>query len=245
MTAGTIVLLRHGRTPWNVAKRLQGQSDVPLDEVGRWQAAEAAAVLVRRFRADAVVTSDLGRAADTARAYAGLIGLDVVADPRLRERGFGTWEGLTGAEVEERWPEEYRLWHGGAEVDGIPPEGESRRETAARVADAITEHAEALEERQTLLVVSHGASINLALTSLLGLDPVAWRGLVGLDNAHWSELRRMRADLEPAWRIGAHNVGAGFTPDEWQEGPGPEASLDQPGADEQGSSDLEPSPKSA
>ena len=249
MTAGTIVLLRHGRTAWNVGKRLQGQSDIPLDEVGRWQAGEAAAALARRVRADAVVTSDLVRAVDTARAYADLIGADVVPDKRLRERAFGLWEGLTGAEVEQRWPEQYRVWHGGGESDGVPPEGESRRATADRVAGVITEHAEGLESRQTLLVVSHGASITLALTALLGLDPVRWRGLVGLDNAHWSELRRMRGDLTPAWRIGAHNMGPDFDPHEWHQGPGPEASLDEPGPAEEPSehpsSDLVPGPKSA
>lgn len=245
MTAGTVVLLRHGRTPWNVAKRLQGQSDVPLDEVGRWQAVEAAAALVRRVRADAVVTSDLSRAAETARAYAGLIGLEVEPDKRLRERAFGRWEGLTGREIEERWPEEYSVWHRGGEAAGVPPEGEGRRATAERVAGAISEHAERLDRSQTLLVVSHGASINLALTVMLGLDPVGWRGMVGLDNAHWSELKHMRGDLVPAWRVGAHNVGAGYAPDEWQAGPGPEASLDEPGPEDAALGDLEPGARSA
>lgn len=245
MTAGTVVLLRHGRTPWNVAKRLQGQSDVLLDEVGRWQAVEAAAALVRRVRADAVVTSDLSRAADTARAYADLLGLDVVPDERLRERAFGRWEGLTGSQIEERWPEEYSVWHRGGEAVGVPPEGEGRRATAERMAGAIAEHAERLADGETLLVVSHGASISLALTALLGLDPVGWRGMVGLDNAHWSELKRSRGGLEPAWRVAAHNVGAGYAPDEWQAGPGPEASLDEPGSDDAANGDLEPGARSA
>jgi len=245
MAARTVVLLRHGRTPWNVAKRLQGQSDVALDEVGRWQAVEAAAALVRRVRADAVVTSDLSRAADTARAYAGLLGLDVVPDERLRERAFGRWEGLTGPEIEARWPEEYGVWRRGGEADGVPPEGEGRRATAERVAGAIAEHAERLDDDATLLVVSHGASINLALTVMLGLDPVGWRGMVGLDNAHWSELKRMRSDLVPAWRVAAHNVGAGYAPDEWQAGPGPEASLDAPESDAAAPGDLEQGARSA
>jgi probable phosphoglycerate mutase len=245
MTASTVVLLRHGRTPWNVASRIQGQTDVPLDEVGRWQAAETAAALVRRVRADVVVTSDLSRAADTARAYAGLLGLEVVTDERLRERGFGQWEGLLGKEVEERWPDKYAIWRHGGEAPGVPPEGESRRATAERVAGAVNEHAERLENGKTLVVVSHGAAINLALTLMLGLDPAAWRGMVGLDNAHWAELRRARGDLAPAWRISAHNLSAGYAPDEWMTGPGPEASLDEPGPDDVVPRDLEAGARSA
>jgi probable phosphoglycerate mutase len=220
MTARTVVLLRHGRTGWNLVGRLQGQTDVPLDEVGRWQAAEAAAGLARAHRATRVVASDLARATDTARAYADLVGVEVLPDERLRERAFGKWEGLTDAQIAAGWPEEHAAWRGGHDVEGVPPGGETRGEVGRRVLDAVTEHVGAVEDGGTLVVVSHGAALTTGLTALLGLDPDAWRGVVGLTNAHWSELRRARGgDLAPEWRLVTHNVGAGYAPEEWHAGP--------------------------
>jgi probable phosphoglycerate mutase len=219
MTAGTVVLLRHGRTEWNLVGRLQGQSDVPLDAVGRWQAGEAGRHLARGHRATRVVASDLSRAVDTARAYADLVGAEVLPDVRLRERAFGKWEGLTDAQIAADWPQEHAAWRGGHDVDGVPPGGETRGEVGRRVLEAVTEHAAAVEDGGTLVVVSHGAALTTGLTALLGLDPDAWRGVVGLTNAHWSELRRSRGGLAPEWRLVTHNVGAGYAPEEWHAGP--------------------------
>lgn len=218
MAAGTVVLLRHGRTAWNLAERLQGQTDVALDDVGRWQAGEAATALVRAHRATRVISSDLGRAADTARAYADLIGLDVVTDARLRERFFGEWEGLTGAEIAQRWPERHAAWRRGDDEAGLPPGGESRAEVGARLLAAIEEHAEGLERGDTLVVVSHGAAITLAIAAMLGM-PADWRGVVGLTNAHWSQLTRANPGSTPPWRVVAHNVGAAYAPEAWRAGP--------------------------
>ncbi|WP_425956588.1 histidine phosphatase family protein [Xylanimonas sp. McL0601] len=218
MGAGTVVLLRHGRTEWNVAERLQGQTDVALDDVGRWQAREAARALVRTHRAARVITSDLGRATDTAGAYARLVGLDVVPDPRLRERGFGEWEGLTGSEIADGWPERHAAWRRGDDDEGLPPGGETRAQVAERVRAAIEEHASGLDRGDTLVVVSHGAAITLAITAMLGLEP-GWRGVVGLTNAHWSQLTRARGGSQPPWRVVAHNVGAAYAPEAWRAGP--------------------------
>ena len=218
MGAGTVVLLRHGRTAWNLGERLQGQTDVELDHVGRWQAGEAAAALVRSHRAARVVSSDLGRAAETARAYAALVGLDVVTDPRLRERFFGEWEGLTATEIAQRWPERHAAWRRGDDEHGVPPGGETRAEVAERLRAAIEEHAAGLGRSDTLVVVSHGAAITLAITALLGLGP-GWRGVVGLTNAHWSQLGRAAAGSAPPWRVVAHNVGAAYAPEAWHAGP--------------------------
>ena len=218
MGAGSVVLLRHGRTAWNLAERLQGQTDIDLDDVGRWQAREAATALARAHRAARVVSSDLGRAAVTARAYADLVGLDVVTDPRLRERSFGEWEGLTGPQIAQGWPERHAAWRRGDDVDGVPPGGETRAQVAERLRTAVEEHAADLDKRDTLVVVSHGAAITIAVTALLGLGP-DWRGVVGLTNAHWSQLSRANPGSTPPWRVVAHNVGAAYAPEAWRAGP--------------------------
>lgn len=204
MTAGTVVLLRHGQTEWNASRRLQGQADVDLDETGVAQATHAAGALAAMGPA-AVVSSDLVRAARTADAVAVAAGLDVVVDARLRERAFGAWEGLDHAEIEGGWPAEYALWSGGGQPDdvGLEPRGE----VGTRVATAVVEHAGRLEREQTLLVVTHGAAISAGIAALLGQDAGAWNGVSGLGNCHWSVIHPTRSG-HPGWRLSAHNVAA-------------------------------------
>ncbi|KAJ8140799.1 hypothetical protein OY671_006013 [Metschnikowia pulcherrima] len=197
--------------------RSQGQVDIPLDAVGRWQAEQGAKALASAHRATRVVASDLVRAADTARAYAAAIGADVAYDPRSRERGFGEWEGLTGPEIAERWPEEYAAWRQGEEP--VRAGAESKADVAARLVASVTEHVESSERDDTLVVVSHGAAITLAVTASLGSDPEGWRGISGSHNVHWSHSHRSAPAATPAWRSVAHNVGAGFPLDEWNAGP--------------------------
>jgi broad specificity phosphatase PhoE len=228
MTARTIVLLRHGRTSYNASERLQGQIDIPLDEVGRWQALEGAAALATSHRAAKVVSSDLVRALDTAAAYAGAIGVQVETDVRLRERSFGQWEGLTSGEAAARWPDEHAAWRRG--LDPVGTGAEAKVDVAARMVAAVSDHAAELDDDECLVVVSHGAAISLAITGLLGLDAATWRGISGMHNVHWSHLHRSAPGAVPAWRLVAHNVGAGFPLDRWQAGP---------------HADLEPEPKSA
>ena len=215
MGARTVLLWRHGRTAHNVALRLQGQVDIPLDDVGHRQAATAAAAITETVSVDAIVSSDLGRARATAAHLADRTGHRVVVDERVRERGFGLWEGLTGDQIADRWPQEYRLWRSGGDPDGV--EAETRAVVAERMVAAIAEHADRLEPSQTLVVVSHGAAITLAVTRMLGMD-TSWRGLAGLTNAHWSELRRNPAGIEPAWRLFGHDLGPSTSIDEWNAG---------------------------
>jgi 2,3-bisphosphoglycerate-dependent phosphoglycerate mutase len=121
-----IILARHGETDWNRERRWQGHSDRPLNDTGREQAETLAAQLADEPIA-AVYSSDLVRAHETARIVAERLGLDVVAVPGLRERRFGSWEGLHDVEVERRFP-------------GIhsPPDGEAREEMARRVLESWT-----------------------------------------------------------------------------------------------------------
>jgi probable phosphoglycerate mutase len=110
-----VLLWRHGRTAWNLQRRFQGQSDPPLDEVGRAQAREAAAMLAS-VEPDAIYSSDLVRATETAAALTALTGLPVRLDRRLRERSLGRWEGLTRDEVAALYGDEYAAWLGGKTV---------------------------------------------------------------------------------------------------------------------------------
>lgn len=216
MRAGTLLLVRHGRTAYNASGRLQGQVDIPLDDVGRWQAREGAAALAATHRITRIVASDLERAADTARAVGDATGLDVTLDARLRERSFGPWEGLTAAEMREGWPEEYAAWrHGGEPVEGAEP----RAEVAERFIAAVEEHASGLTRDDVLCVVSHGAAISTGATALLGLDVDAWRGLVGLSNVHWAELRAGGQGAAPPWRLVRYDAGAHFGREHWMTGP--------------------------
>lgn len=202
MSAGTVVLVRHGQTQWNAHRRLQGQADVELDEVGIGQAAHAASALAA-MRPAAIVSSDLVRAARTADAVAGVVGLEIGIDPRLRERAFGSWEGLDHGEIEGGWPAEYALWSGGGQPDGIGLE--PRGDVGRRVAAAVVEHAQHLEHDQALLVITHGAAISAGIAALLGQDAGSWNGVSGLGNCHWSVLHPTRSG-HPAWRLSAHNV---------------------------------------
>jgi len=145
----TIILLaRHGQTDWNREARLQGQADRPLDAVGRRQARELAASLGAEA-IDVVYSSDLRRARDTAAAVAARRGLPVLEVPELREKDYGSWEGLTDAEIRERYPESgFGGWG----------DGETTEAVAARVLDALGRIA-VRHDGATVLVVSHGGPI--------------------------------------------------------------------------------------
>ncbi len=118
-----IILARHGETDWNSGRRVQGHTDIPLNAAGVDQARALAEQLAGE-PLTAVFSSDLSRALDTARAVADVHGLEVTVDPRLREKNFGTWEGLTDVEIAERFPEARRGQWG---------DGETTEEVAERV----------------------------------------------------------------------------------------------------------------
>src|SRR5690606_23992047 len=134
-----LILWRHGQTAWNVTGRVQGQTDVDLDETGVAQAA-ATAPRVAEYRPDLIVSSDLRRAARTAAALADVTGLPVEYDARLRERYYGEWQGLEHAEIKERYPEQYARW-GVVEPIGVDTI-ELLPDMAARVAEAMRDIAE-------------------------------------------------------------------------------------------------------
>ena len=196
-----LIVWRHGNTDWNAGNRVQGQTDVPLNDLGRQQAVDAAELLVR-LRPDVLVASDLRRAADTAAALAALTGLSVTYDERLRERYFGVWEGRTMTEVAETRPQEHALWTAGADVIG--GDIETLDDLGKRVADALQSAADLVPAGGTVVVATHGAAARSGIGHLLGWPREQLRTLRALQNCHWVELTH---DSARGWQIATYNVG--------------------------------------
>ncbi|MGW0815911.1 histidine phosphatase family protein [Streptomyces viridiviolaceus] len=195
-----IILWRHGQTSWNVERRFQGSTDVELTETGVAQARRAARLLVN-LGPDAIVASDLKRAAHTAAELAGLTNLQVTLEEGLRETYAGVWQGLTHEEIIARHGAEYTAWKRGEPVRRGG--GELETEVADRAAPVVLRHAEKLPEDGTLVVVSHGGTIRTTIGRLLGLDPHNWESLGGLTNCCWSVL----GEGARGWRLLEHNAG--------------------------------------
>lgn len=168
--ATTTLLLRHGQTALSVERRFAGRGDVPLTEVGRQQAAAAAARLAARGGIDLVVSSPLARARRTAEAVADATGAGLLVDDDLAETDFGDWEGMTFAEVMSRWPDEMRAWMESAEV--APPGGESLAAAARRALSAL-DRLLAEHGRKTVVVVSHVTPIKTIVCRALLAPPAA------------------------------------------------------------------------
>jgi broad specificity phosphatase PhoE len=147
-----ILLARHGETDWNLENRVQGHTDRPLNDTGLEQARALADRLARETLVG-VYASDLVRARDTAAIAASAHGLDVTLDPDLREKNFGSWEGLTAVEIEERFPDAVR---------GRWGDGETSEAMAERAIAAI-DRIRALHPAGPVLVVSHGGPLRAIL----------------------------------------------------------------------------------
>jgi broad specificity phosphatase PhoE len=168
----TIFLARHGESDWNVAKRFQGHSDRPLTERGRQQA-HALADLAASQEIDAVYTSPLSRARETAEIFAARTGLEPVALPELREVDTGSWSGLSRADVEARFPEGFARWRSGG--SGWE-DGESYEEMAERVIGALRRIADDHPDGR-VLVISHGGPIRAIHAAAEGLAIQDYRRL--------------------------------------------------------------------
>lgn len=161
--ATTLTVVRHGETDWNRDRRIQGQTDIPLNETGHLQAVALRSAL-EDVLLDAVYASDLERAWRTAVVVAAPRGLTVQRRAGLREKDFGTWEGLTDSEVRTRFPDA---------VPGSWGDGETADELARRVLGVVDEIVEA-HPGGSVLIVSHGGAIR-ALYRHAGVD----RGPIG------------------------------------------------------------------
>lgn len=146
-----LLLVRHGETDWNADGRLQGQTDRPLSDFGRKQARRLADELAAEGF-EAIYSSDLARARETAEIIGARLGLPVELDPDLREKDWGTWEGLTAVER-----------------DRVEFAGESTEAHQERILRALRRISESHPDGTSILVVTHGGSIRRAQTAALGM----------------------------------------------------------------------------
>jgi len=190
-----LCLVRHGETAWNAQHRVQGQLDVPLNAIGQAQALAASKVLsLEKF--DAIYSSDLARARQTAQPVASFLAKEILLEKDLRERHYGIFERLTYAEVKVRYPEDY------ARFAAHDPEyafrtGESLKDFSARsiavVSRLVKEHT-----GQSILVFTHGGVLDMLYRFISGLPLSAPRDF-GIPNAGLN-----RVQLAPSgWQIRA------------------------------------------
>jgi len=198
----SLIIWRHGETDHNASGIWQGQLDTALSDKGRAQALSAAGELAA-YNPSLIVSSDLLRAADTARSLASLLGRQQRYDERLREIHAGLWQGMTAGDVAEQFPQEQAALMAGEDIQrGV--HGESLGQVAERTRAAVDDLLEDLAPGECAVVATHGVAARTVVASLVGLDQqTAWRSIAGLHNCHWAELHEYRG----AWRIVAWNVG--------------------------------------
>ena len=177
----TLYIVRHGQSVANLEERFAGRSDFPLTDLGRRQAACAAAYLKEHVKLDAVYASDLSRAWETGMIIARAQGLTPIADEGLREIWAGLWESKKFSELEAEFPESYTLWKeniGRAACDG----GESIEQVRHRVWAAVT----AIVKKHPgghICIASHGAAIRSLEAEIRGLAPDEMKNYPWVGNA--------------------------------------------------------------
>jgi probable phosphoglycerate mutase len=180
-----LLLIRHGETDWNNEGRIQGHTDTPLNARGIEQAQQLAARVAAEERIDVLYTSPLARARVTAETIAQKLGAVPIPDERLMERYFGDLEGLDVSEIEQCFPDLLRMWRESKVHVPLPGEetnADFHRRVQAFLDDLRTRHS---DDDTHIAIVTHGGTINMLLTTLIGLD-VNKRWPFWLDNASLS-----------------------------------------------------------
>jgi len=202
MTAGRLIVWRHGRTEWNLQDKIQGQADIPLDSVGVAQA-RAAALRLASLAPTRLFSSDLQRAAATAGELAAVTGLKVEYDEALREIHVDDWAGLTMEELAATHPEAAaRIRAGEPQRRGTA--GETVEEVAERFAPALARAVEHGEPEDTVVVAAHGLAARVGICLFLGIPKPNWPAFGGISNCNWVSLLPGRS----GWRIEEWNAGS-------------------------------------
>jgi len=179
------LFVRHGTTEWNEAGRIQGWAPVGLSDAGREEAAAVADALAERHAVDAVVASDLARTVETAEPIAAAAEVDLETDPRLRERDFGAFQGLSSGDFFERFPAFDLLENGRAAAERAPESGESWLAVRDRVLDAAAD----LRAREgTVVAVTHVNPIRLVVGERRDLSVVRSLTEPSADNCSVTEI---------------------------------------------------------
>ena len=194
-----LLIWRHGQTEWNASRRVQGQLDSALDETGLAQARLYSSAIAAR-NPTLIISSDLKRASVTAQALADVTGLPVQLDPRLRERFYGPWQGLTSDEIRARNPDLFATWRTRAEEDlpGIESLDDLGKRAAAAFADAASQASSGVA-----VIVSHGGAIRAGVAAFLGWPVEAGQTLRVLLNCHLAHLRHTDRF---GWDLSAYNT---------------------------------------
>lgn len=198
-----LIIWRHGQTEHNAGRIFQGHLDTQLSDVGAKQVRVAGNALAA-YEPSIIWSSDLARAASTARALADVVNLPITFDDRLREIDVGAWTGRTFEDIQKMDPETLAATHAGQDVPR-GGDGETLALVAERTGAAINDVIQELAEDDVAVVATHGVAARTIVASLIGFSQAqAWLALVGLHNAHWAELVRH----DTGWRLLAWNAGA-------------------------------------
>ncbi|GAB2456775.1 histidine phosphatase family protein [Comamonas humi] len=200
-----IIAIRHGETAWNVDGRIQGHTDIPLNAKGEWQAGQVAAALADEPLA-AIYSSDLSRAWVTAQAIAASNRAPLTAEPALRERSFGIFEGRSFADIAVSHPDDATRWRQ-RDPDYTPPEGESLQ-TLQQRASAAVDRLAVRHPGQQIALVAHGGLLDMLYrlatrqplqaprTWALGnaaINRLLWTPDTGLTLVGWADARHLEA----------------------------------------------------
>lgn len=206
MTARRLVVWRHGRTEWNLDGLMQGQADIPLDEVGVQQAVDAAARLAS-LNPVRIVCSDLSRAVATATELSRLTGVEIEYDRALREIDVGDWAGLTMDVVVEKYPEYadvIRAGELGLRNIRRGTTGENLTEVASRFAEALDRIVAGAGPDDTVVAVTHGLAARVGICHWLGVPFDHWGIFGGMSNCAWTSIK---LGSNGRWRIEEYNAG--------------------------------------
>jgi broad specificity phosphatase PhoE len=176
MSHSTLVLLRHAEAEGNRERRFIGQTDVGLSSLGRRQA-EALTGRLLTMPVTRVISSDLRRCVETVRDFAAATGLDIETDRRWREIANGQWRGLLAVEIEQRWPDAWRRYRNGEDVER--PGGERWADVRARVIEAFEELTEQLRDDDLVVISTHGGPGAVLALWATGLTGTAFGGPFG------------------------------------------------------------------